>query len=70
MELTFVPQEGNKKIVHKCNLASGFFGMVQDRETFNVKPVIGYAIVSEEETESQITPEEFQNLLKEFFIKQ
>ena len=36
-----------KTIEYDCSLASGFYGMVQDEKTFNVKPVIGYAIVVE-----------------------
>ena len=32
---------------YDCSLASGFYGMIQDKTTFNVKPVIGYAIVVE-----------------------
>ena len=54
MELTFIPNEGGKIIVYKCNLASGFFGMIQDKKTFNVRPVIGYAIVLDEENEYKI----------------
>ena len=54
MELTFIPNEGDKIIVYKCNLASGFYGMIQDKNTFNVRPVIGYAIVLDEENEYKI----------------
>ena len=54
MELTFIPNEGDKIIVYKCNLASGFYGMIQDKKTFNVRPVIGYAIVLDEENEYKI----------------
>ena len=35
-------------IEYHCSLDSGFYGMIQDKTTFNVKPVIGYAIISEE----------------------
>ena len=58
LELTFIPNEGDKQIVYKCNLASGFYGMVQDENTFNVRPVIGYAIVLDEGKEYKISPEE------------
>ena len=50
MELTFIPSKG-KKIEYSCSLFSGFYGMVQDKETFNVRPVIGYAIVVDNKTE-------------------
>ena len=46
LELNFI--NNNKKIYYKCSLSSGFFGMIQDEENFNVKPVIGYAIVVED----------------------
>ena len=42
---------GNKEIEYDCALASGFYGMIQDKETYNIKPVIGYAIVVEDEKE-------------------
>ena len=38
---------GVKNIEYDCSLASGFYGMIQDETTFNIKPVIGYAIVVE-----------------------
>ena len=57
MEFTFIPNEGDKIIVYKCNLASGFYGMIQDKNTFNVRPVIGYAIVLDEEKEYKISHE-------------
>ena len=47
-----------KKIEYSCSLFSGFYGMVQDKETFNVRPVIGYAIVVDNKTESVINAEE------------
>ena len=51
MELTLLLPFG-KKIEYSCSLFSGFYGMVQDKETFNVHPVIGYAIVVDGKTES------------------
>ena len=51
MELTWLSMMG-KKVEYKCSLFSGFYGMVQDKETFNVRPVIGYAIVVDGKTES------------------
>jgi hypothetical protein len=37
-----------RKTEYKCSFESGFYGMIQDKDTFNVKPVIGYAIVVDE----------------------
>ena len=45
VELIF--SNGNSTIEYDCSLASGFYGMIQDKTTFNVKPVIGYTIVVE-----------------------
>ena len=45
LKLIFI--DGIKNIEYDCSLASGFYGMVQNEKTFNVKPVIGYAIVVE-----------------------
>ena len=66
MELTWIPPPGNKKYEFKCSLFSGFYGMIQDKETFNVRPVIGYAIVVDDKTESDITKEERDKIIKEF----
>ena len=40
---------GKKTIEYDCALTSGFYGMIQDKTTYNIKPVIGYAIVVEDE---------------------
>ena len=66
MELTWIPPPGNKKYEFKCSLFSGFYGMIQDKETFNVRPVIGYAIVVDDKTESDITKEERDKIIKEY----
>jgi hypothetical protein len=66
MELTWLVIPIHKKIEYKCSLASGFYGMVQDKETFNVRPVIGYAIVVEDKKESDTTVEEEAKIIKEF----
>ena len=47
LKLIFIDANGNKT-EYDCSLASGFYGMIQDEQTFNVKPVIGYSIVVEE----------------------
>ena len=67
MELTVINLDGTKSI-YKCDLASGFYGMVQDQETFNVKPVIGYAIVVEDKEKSKLTVEEKNKIIEEFFV--
>ena len=36
-----------KTIEYDCSLASGFYGMLQDKTTFNANPVIGHVIVVE-----------------------
>ena len=66
MELTWLSLTG-KKIDYSCSLFSGFYGMVQDKETFNVRHVIGYAIVVENKTESDITVEQKNKIIEEFF---
>ena len=66
IELTWLSLTG-KKIDYSCSLFSGFYGMVQDKETFNVRPVIGYAIVVENKTESDITVEQKNKIIEEFF---
>ena len=66
MELTWLSMMG-KKVEYKCSLFSGFYGMVQDKKTFNVRPVIGYAIVVEEKSESDITVEQKNKIIEEFF---
>ena len=45
--LKLIFSNGINIIEYDCSLASGFYGMIQDKTTFNVKPVIGYAIVVE-----------------------
>ena len=66
MELTWLNMNG-KKVDFKCSLASGFYGMIQDKQTFNVRPVIGYAIVAEDRKESDISVEEKNKIIEEFF---
>ena len=47
--------EDKFKIVYACDLASGFFGMIQDKKTLAVKPVIGYAISVDKKEVSELT---------------
>ena len=69
MQLTWIIST-KKKIDYKCSLFSGFYGMVQDEETFNVRPVIGYAIVVDEKTESNNTDEERNKIIEELKEKE
>ena len=66
MELTWLSMFGTK-VEYKCSLFSGFYGMVQDKKTFNVRPVIGYAIVVEDKNESDISVEQKNKIIEEFF---
>ena len=66
MELTWLPPLMNKKYEFKCSLFSGFYGMIQEEKTFNVRPVIGYTIVVDDKTESDITNEERDKIIKEY----
>ena len=52
---------------YKCDIASGFFGMIQDKNTLTVKPVIGYAIVVEEKETSPLTEEDKEEIIKNCF---
>ena len=52
---------------YKCDIASGFFGMIQDKKTLTVKPVIGYAIVVEEKETSPFTKEDKEEIIKNYF---
>ena len=65
MELIWLSMNG-KKVDFQCSLASGFYGMIQDKQTFNVRPVIGYAIVVEDQKESVISVEEKNKIIEEF----
>ena len=66
MELIWLNINGTKT-EFKCSLASGFYGMEQNKETFAVRPVIGYAIVVEEKKDTNITVEEKNKIIEEFF---
>ena len=66
LELTWLILPLKKKIDFKCTLVSGFFGMDQDQNSFNVRPVIGYAIVVNDKKESNVSDEEINSKIKEF----
>ena len=55
------------KVEYKCDIASGFFGMIQDKKTLTVKPVIGYAILVEEKETSKMTREDKEEIIKNYF---
>lgn len=65
MESIWLPGDG-KKYEFTCSLFSGFYGMVHDEKTFNVRPVIGYAIVVDDKKLSDVTDEERDKIIKEF----
>ena len=67
LELTVLNLDGTKS-EYKCNLASGFYGMVQDKGTFNVKPVIGYALIVDDKTITKLTIEEKNKIINDFFM--
>ena len=63
LEISF----GGFKDKYKCDIASGFFGMIQDKKTLTVKPVIGYAIVEEEKETSPLIEKEKDEIIKNYF---
>ena len=56
LKLTVYNLDGTKTI-HSCELASGFFGMSQNVE-YHVRPVIGYALISNSSEKYPLTKEE------------
>ena len=55
------------KVEYNCDIASGFFGMIQDKKRLSVKPVIGYAFVVEEKKTSPMTREDKEEIIKNYF---
>ena len=55
------------KVIYNCDIASGFFGMTQDKKSLAVKPVIGCAIVVEEKVISPLALEEKDKIIQKFF---
>ena len=55
------------KVEYNCDIASGFFGMIQDKKSLSVKPVIGYAFVVEEKKTSPMTREDKEEIIKNYF---
>jgi hypothetical protein len=55
------------KVVYNCAIASGFFGMIQDKKSLTVRPVIGYAIVVENKERSPLSREDKEQIIKNYF---
>ena len=55
------------KVVYNCDIASGFFGMTQDKKSLAVKPVMGYAIVVEGKEFLPLSLEEKEYIIQEYF---
>ena len=55
------------KVVYECAIASGFYGMIQDKKTLTVKPVIGYAIVAEKKETTPMSKEDKEEIIKNYF---
>ena len=66
LELLELTNDG-RKTEYKCDIASGFFGMIQDKKTLTVKPVIGYAIVVEDKETSNLTEKDKDEIIKNYF---
>ena len=55
------------KIIYDCNIESGFFGMIQDKKSLTVRPVIGCAIVIEKKECSSLSNEDKDEIIKNYF---
>jgi hypothetical protein len=67
LEIISLSLDGKKQENFKCDFASGFYGMIQDKENYTVKPVIGYAIVVNEVSISKLTIEQKNKIIEDFF---
>ena len=54
------------KIVYSCDLTSGFFGMIQDKKTLAIKPVIGYAIAVDKKEKSELTEKDREEIKEHY----
>ena len=66
LQLTVLNLDGTKS-EYKCDITSGFYGMIQDKKTLCVKPVIGYAIVVLEKKTSPLSKEDKDYIIKNYF---
>ena len=55
------------KTIHECDLASGFYGMSQDKKKYNVKPVIGYVLISKSRKNLTMSEKEKSEILSDYF---
>ena len=55
------------KTKHKCRLDSGFYGMSQNKKNYSVRPVIGYALISEEKKILPMTKDERIEVFKNYY---
>ena len=55
------------KTIHECDLASGFYGMSQDKKNYNVKPVIGYALISKSRKNLTMSEKEKSEIFSDYF---
>lgn len=55
------------KTDYDCSIESGFFGMEQDKKTFKVRPILGYALVVVNKKKSQMSIAEKEEILQKFF---
>ena len=62
------PNQGYK-ILYDCSIASGFYGMIPDKKSFSVKPVIGYAYVVEKKEKSKLSQEDMAKIFENYFKK-
>ena len=55
------------KVIYDCDIASGFFGMIQDKKSLTVRPVVGYAIVVEKKEKSPLSREDKEEIINNYF---
>ena len=65
--IEIVESSGKKfKTVYTCDLTSGFFGMIQDKKTLAVKPVIGYSIAVDKKEKSELTEKDKEEIKEHY----
>ena len=55
------------KTIHQCDLTSGFFGMTQNKDNYSVRPVIGYALISNSRENYPATEQEIKEIYQSLF---
>lgn len=55
------------KTIHQCDLTSGFFGMTQNKDNYSVRPVIGYALISNSREDYPATEQEIKEIYQSLF---